>query len=416
MKLNKKTKDELIQELIKSDERISKLEALQLSHKKAARILRKREEELKAAIESTSDGIFMINTEGKIIHFNNRFAKMWNIPLKLLRAGNDDKLDSLCREQLKEPEDFYLKSETHNKSPKTVVDTLSLKDSRIFKRHVRPLLIDGKIVGCAWSFRDVSRQIKEETELKHVSAELDNTNKMIEQIINTASHDIRAPLFNIEGYSKEIAASAKELASVCQKTNLPKKFKDTASRLIDEVLPDSTKYINASIHKINSLVAGLIKFSHTGSVELNKEHLDMKNTLSYIVDIFEFQARMQGAKIKISELPPCIGDRSQIDQVFSNLIDNALKYLDPSRPGLILISGHNNHMQTTYCVTDNGIGIAPEDHEKIFNMFHQITPSESNGEGLGLSIVQKIIERHEGKIWIKSEPDKGSSFFLSLPS
>jgi signal transduction histidine kinase len=114
-------------------------------------------------------------------------------------------------------------------------------------------------------------------------------------------------------------------------------------------------------------------------------------------------------------LPPCIGDRSQIDQVFSNLIDNALKYLDPSRPGLILITGHKNHKQVIYCVKDNGIGIAPEHHEKIFDIFHQITPSESKGEGLGLSIVQKIIERHEGKIWIKSEPGKGSNFFLSLP-
>lgn len=415
MKQANRTKDELIQELIMSEERISKLEALQFSHKKAARILRKREEELKAAIESTNDGLLVVNTEGKVIHFNDHFAKLWNIPVKMLRTGNDDKLDIHCRKQLKEPEGFHLKSDTPNKSSRTVVDTLSLKDSRILERYASPLFIDGRTIGRAWSFRDISRQKKEATELKRVSAELDSTNKMIEQIINTASHDIRAPLFNLEGYTKEIADAAKELASVCQKSNLPKKVKDAAAQIIDEVLPDSTKYINASIHKINSLVAGLLKFSHTGRVELHKEHLDMKSTLSYIVDIFEFQARMQGAKIKTSELPPCIGDRSQIDQVFSNLIDNALKYLDPSRPGLIMISGHNNHLQTTYCVTDNGIGIAPEDHEKIFNMFHQITPSESNGEGLGLSIVQKIIERHEGKIWIKSEPGKGSSFFLSLP-
>ncbi len=410
------TKDELIQELIKSDERVSKLEALQLSHKKAARILRKREEELKAAIESTNDGILVVNTEGKIIHFNNRFAKLWNIPIKMLRTGNDDKLDSHCSKQLKEPEGFHLKSDSKNKSSETVVDTLSLKDSRLLERHARPLLINGKIAGRAWNFRDVSRQKKEETALKRMFAELDNTNKMNEQIINTVSHDIRAPLFSIEGYSKEIAASAKELDSVCQKMNLPKKIKDTASRMINEVLPDSTKYINAGINKINSLVAGLLRFSLTGRMELHKEQLDMKSTMSYIVDIFEFPARMQGTKIRVSELPPCIGDRSQIDQVFSNLIDNALKYIDPSRPGLILITGHKNNKQVTYCVKDNGIGIFSEHHEKIFNMFHQIIPSESEGEGLGLSIVQKIIERHEGKIWLKSVPGKGSSFFLSLPS
>ncbi len=319
MKQKNRTKDELIQELIKSDERISKLEALQLSHKKAARILRKREEELKAAFESANDGILVVDTEGKIIHFNNHFAKSWNLPVKMLRAGDDDKLDIHCRKQLKKPGGFHLKSDTHNKSTGAFIDTLSLKDSRVLERHARPLLIDGKTAGYVWSFRDVSRQKKEETEFKRIASELENTNKMLEQIINTASHDIRAPLFNIEGFNKEIAASVKELASVCRKTDLPENVKDTASRIIEEVLPDSTKYINASINKINMLMAGLLKFTRTGMMKLHKEQLDMKNTMSYIIDIFEFQVRKQSTKIRISELPPCIGDRSQIDQVFSNL-------------------------------------------------------------------------------------------------
>jgi signal transduction histidine kinase len=94
-----------------------------------------------------------------------------------------------------------------------------------------------------------------------------------------------------------------------------------------------------------------------------------------------------------------------------------LKYLDPGRPGVIRVSGYNDECnQSVYCVEDSGIGISPENHEKIFGMFHQIEPAKGKGQGLGLTLVSRILDRHNGKIWVESDPGKGSKFFVSLPA
>jgi len=111
-------------------------------------------------------------------------------------------------------------------------------------------------------------------------------------------------------------------------------------------------------------------------------------------------------------LPSCSGDEAQIGQVFSNLLDNALKYLDPDRKGVIRISGTR---QLVYCVEDNGIGVKMSHQNKIFEIFHRLNPGDGTaGEGLGLAIVHRILDRHGGRIWVESKPGKGSKFFVSL--
>ena len=110
------------------------------------------------------------------------------------------------------------------------------------------------------------------------------------------------------------------------------------------------------------------------------------------------------------------GDRTQISQVFSNIIDNAIKYHDPKRSGLIKVTGSNEDGQVIFCVEDNGIGIAQEDQQRVFEIFQRLQPDANPGEGLGLSIVRKILDRHSGKIWLESEPGIGSKFYVSLPA
>jgi signal transduction histidine kinase len=142
----------------------------------------------------------------------------------------------------------------------------------------------------------------------------------------------------------------------------------------------------------------------------------MNTLISDIARAFEYQIKKTGITLQIDPLPSCCGDETQINQVISNLLDNALKYLDPTRPGNIRISGKAENGQVIYYIEDNGIGIAAEHQDKIYEIFHRLNPAGTPGEGLGLTIVRLILDRHSGKIWVASEPGKGSTFFISLPT
>jgi signal transduction histidine kinase len=251
-------------------------------------------------------------------------------------------------------------------------------------------------------------------ELERLHTQVEERNKELQQVIYAVSHDLRAPLINIQGYSKMLIKSVKDALSAFEEGGTPEEVKAKVAAIVDKDISESKLYILSSIHKMDSLLAGLLHLSRSTRAELKKEELDMNSLLSDVIKTFDFQITDIGAKLEVSELPSCYGDGKQINQVFSNLIDNALKYLDPERPGVIRISGRSDDGQQIYCVEDNGIGISAEYQKKVFEIFNQID-SEKDGEGLGLTIVSKILERHGGKVWVESEPGKGSRFYVSLP-
>jgi signal transduction histidine kinase len=182
-------------------------------------------------------------------------------------------------------------------------------------------------------------------------------------------------------------------------------------------ISESLQYVCSSATNMESLLNGFSRLLRMGSISVKKELLDMNRLISRVKNDFELQIKEAGAKVEILEIPDCIGDEPQISQLFLNLFGNALKYLNPERTGIIKVSGYQKeYNRSVYCVEDNGIGIAPENKEKIFEMFYQAEPSGNRGQGLGLSIVRKIVEINGGEIHVESEAGKGSKFFVYLPA
>jgi len=167
---------------------------------------------------------------------------------------------------------------------------------------------------------------------------------------------------------------------------------------------------------MDSLLSGLLKLSRVGRAATTFSNVDMNELIREINNAFEFHLKESGVEFRVGNLPPCWGNDVELNKMFSNLVSNALKYLDPKRPGKIFINGRQEKSHVIYSIQDNGLGIAEEHQKKVFEIFHRLNPGDTEGEGLGLTIVNKIVSLHNGKIWVESESGKGSTFFISLPT
>lgn len=254
------------------------------------------------------------------------------------------------------------------------------------------------------------------TERKYVQTLIDKKNKELEQVIYITSHDLRSPLVNVEGFSSEIEYSIKELEFL-NKGDILSGENITAK--LEEILPDMKeciKHVKTSVKQMDSLLTGLLKLSRTGRMPINLKLLDMEEIINKVLSGMEYQLNNINVNIELKNIPPCASDEVQVTQILTNLIGNAVKYSSPDRINKITISGKMESVKTVYCIEDTGIGIQPADQEKIFEIFSRLNPGNTEGEGLGLTIVKQILDRLEGEIWVDSEYGKGSRFYFALPS
>lgn len=256
------------------------------------------------------------------------------------------------------------------------------------------------------------RQI--EDKLREVNLELGAKNRELEQVVYVASHDLRSPLVNVQGFSQELALDFKDVSDILKDPGIPDPVRRSLEPIVEDSVPESIDFISRSIAKMDSLLSGLLKISRLGRASMTVVSLDMDTLVQEVAADFEFQTKEKRITLTREPLPGCMGDAMQISQVFSNLIGNAVKFSDPSRPGMITVTGCVDGDRAVYCVEDNGIGIDPDHHGKIFEIFHQLDPS-GDGQGLGLNIVSRIVERHGGGIRVESEPGRYTRFFVTLP-
>ncbi len=261
-------------------------------------------------------------------------------------------------------------------------------------------------------FATISTDISDAKKIQHVIA---SKNKELEQLVYVASHDLRSPLVNVDGYGRELEYAVGEMVQTLESSS---GGAEKLEALLRAQLPDmhmALQHIRNSAKQMDALLKGLLKLSRTGRAALTMGSLQMNQLVEGVLSSVEFQIRKLNVVVSKGDLPPCRGDEVQVVQVFSNLIENALKYLDPSRTGKISIQGVAEEGRCVYCIEDNGIGIPLEHWEKVFELFYRLESSKTDGEGLGLTLVRQILGRLDGEVWLDSTPGVGSRFYVALP-
>jgi signal transduction histidine kinase len=239
------------------------------------------------------------------------------------------------------------------------------------------------------------RTLNAEVELrvKQRTAELEGVNRELQEFAYVASHDLKAPLNGISRLAQWIVEDYREV--------------------IDAKGQEFLELLIGRVKRMNNLINGILEYSRVGRKNEQVEPIDLNSLVAEVIDILAPPERIQIAPEP--DLPVILGDRTRITQVFQNLLDNALKFMDKPT-GLITIRCVDAGSFWTFSVTDNGSGIDARHHERIFRIFQTITPrDERENTGIGLSIVKKIVELYGGKIWVESELGKGSTFFFTFP-
>lgn len=248
------------------------------------------------------------------------------------------------------------------------------------------------------------------------TAALTRANEEVQRFAYIVSHDLRAPLVNIMGYTAELEQAGKILDQAMISAEFEQPIEPLVRSAIREDIPEAVGFIRASTEKMDRLINAILKLSREGRRNLVPETLDMTLMVHRIADSVSHQLARAKAGITVGDLPEMENDRLSMEQIMGNLIDNAVKYLDPARPGQIDVRGRDlPGGWVEYEVIDNGRGISPRDHERIFELFRRSGRQDRPGEGLGLAFVRNSVRRLGGDIVVESVLGEGSTFRLKFP-
>lgn len=275
---------------------------------------------------------------------------------------------------------------------------------------------DGTVAGLIGVFADITERKQAEEQRDRLMVELEAKNKELEGIIYVASHDLRSPLVNIQGFSRKLTKHCHELEQLVAQLQLPEELHGAIRLQLAEQIPRALGFIIGSTEKMDALLNGLLRLSRLGRSSLTIENLDMNALMGKIIDSLAFQIDSIKAEVRVEPLLPCRGDAVQVSQIFSNLLENALKYRDPDRPLRIEVTSIAYREGVHYCVQDNGLGIPAEQQSQVWEIFNRLNPRDIPGEGLGLTMARRIVDRLRGAVWLESEPGVGSQFYVMLPA
>jgi len=259
------------------------------------------------------------------------------------------------------------------------------------------------------------------------TADLREANNEIQRFAYIVSHDLRSPLVNIMGFTSELeqlrADIFKRIAALVAAGSgpVPAASGDTEPVLeekdnrLSQEFSEALGFIKSSIAKMDRLITAILTLTREGRREFEPVRINTRELTEAVVATLAHQAAEAQAQIHVEPLPDIVSDRLALEQIFSNLIDNALKYLNPGVPGKITIRGQSKLGFAIFEVKDNGRGIDPKDHQRIFELFRRAGTQDKPGQGIGLAHVRALVRRLGGTISVESELNKGSTFIITLP-
>ena len=255
------------------------------------------------------------------------------------------------------------------------------------------------------------------------TAELRESNAEIQRFAYIVSHDLRAPLVNIMGFTSELQRLRDDIfpsKDVAEAGPAPSAVTPSGAGLpsgttLRDDFDEAIGFIKTSIDKMDRLIKAILMLARQGQRVFVPESVDMELLMRSIADGVAHRAQSSGTTITIAALPRLAIDRIAVEQVFSNLIDNAVKYLRPGVPGRIEVTAEVAGRKAEFRVVDNGRGIPPGDHDRVFELFRRSGPQTQPGDGIGLAHVRTLVRQLGGNISLDSSVGRGSTFTVLLP-
>ncbi len=375
--------------------------AVVIERKLAEEELRKSEIKLNVILESTADGILAVDSEGRIIKTNMRFAELWSIPQEIIDSGDDNILLKYVKEQLTNPDEFISKIQRLHNSTEEDLDQLKFKNGRVFERFSAPLEMPDGTIGRVWSFRDITERIRAEQEIKKRSEELVKINAEKDKFFSIIAHDLKSPFNGFIGLTELMATSDEEYSKA-------------------ELL-QFNKALNNSATNLYKLIENLLEWAQMqrGMISFTPQKQNISEMVFQNIILINEKALQKGITI-IDEMPSgesVTADGKMLDAILRNLLSNAVKFT--KRDGRVIIKSKRTGDGTLeICVKDTGVGISEKDIKNLFKVEEKVSSPGTEGEsssGLGLLLCKEFVEKHSGRIWVESKENVGSTFFFTLP-
>jgi PAS domain S-box-containing protein len=373
-----------------------------IERKRAEDELAKSNSLISATLESTADGILVVDKNGKITNYNMKFVELWGIPVPIIESGNDEELLSFVLDKLMDPDGFLNKViELYNNFEETSTDFIELKDGRTIERYSQSQIFNGECVGRVWSFRDITIQKNALRSLQESEVQLRELNATKDKFFSIIAHDLKSPFTGIHGFSNILADQIKQ--------------KDYDN------IEEYAEIIQYSSQKAIDLLMNLVDWSRSqsGRMDFNPRTMDIISIIHEVIELLKISA-LQKSILLTKKIDPSIMakvDKEMISSVFRNLISNAIKFTQPG--GIVEIKTEKIGNELKFTVDDTGIGMDGNELAKLFRIDQSNSrPGTQNeqGTGLGLILCKEFVRIHQGSIWAESEVGHGSRFCFTIPA